>query len=117
MPLTPATRHIINATALAKMKRGAILVNTARGGVVDQVALHGALTSGRLAAAGLDVTDPEPLPMNSPLLQLENVVIAPHIASGSLQARTRMAMMAAENMLAGLRGDRLPYCVNPEIYG
>ncbi|MCC7359098.1 MAG: D-glycerate dehydrogenase [Anaerolineales bacterium] len=117
VPLTLATRHLINATALAKVKRGAILVNTARGGVVDQAALHAALTSGRLAAAGLDVTDPEPLPMNSPLLQLENVVIAPHIASGSLQARTRMATMAAENMLAGLRGDRLPYCVNPEVYG
>jgi glyoxylate reductase len=116
-PLTPATRHIINAAALAKVKHGAILVNTARGGVVDQAALHAALTSGRLAAAGLDVTDPEPLPMDSPLLELDNVVIAPHIASGSLQARSRMATMSAENLLAGLRGERLPYCVNPQVYG
>ncbi len=116
VPLTPATRHLIDATALAKIKRGAILVNTARGPVVDQAALHAALTSGRLAAAGLDVTDPEPLPMNSPLLELDNVVLAPHIASGSLQARTRMAVMAAENLLAGLRGERLPYCVNPEVF-
>ncbi len=116
-PLNADTRHLINAAALAKIKRGAVLVNTARGGVVDQTALYAALTTGRLSAAGLDVTDPEPLPADSPLLQLENVVLAPHIASGSLQARTRMATMAAENLLAGLRGERLPHCVNPEVYG
>jgi len=117
VPLNADTRQMINAATLAKVKRGAVLVNTARGGVVDQVALHAALTSGRLSAAGLDVSDPEPLPVDSPLLHLENVVLAPHIASGSLQARTRMATMAAENLLAGLRGDRLPHCVNPQVYG
>lgn len=99
------------------MKSSAILINTARGGVVDQNALYTALHDGEIAYAALDVTDPEPLPLDSPLLLLDNLILVPHMASGSEQTRARMAVMAAENLLAGLRGERLPYCANPEVYG
>ena len=115
-PLTPATRHLINAEALAKMKKSAILVNTARGPVVDSDALYAALKSKSIFAAGLDVTEPEPLPANHPLLTLDNVVIAPHIASATKTARDKMAWMAAKNLIAGLRGEHLPNCVNPQVY-
>jgi len=114
VPLTDQTRRMFNQETFHKMKAGAILVNTSRGGVVDQSALYGALKSGHLSAAGLDVTDPEPLPMDSPLLTLENLVITPHIASASRPTRERMAVMAAENLLAGIKGERLPNPVNPE---
>jgi len=97
------------------MKAGAILINTSRGGVMDQGALYDALKSGRLAAAGIDVTEPEPLPKGNPLLTLDNLVITPHIASASRSTRERMAVMAAENLLAGLKGERLPNQVNPEV--
>jgi glyoxylate reductase len=117
VPLTAETRRMMNKEAFDKMKPGAILVNTARGGVVDQQALAEALSSGKLAGAALDVTDPEPIPADSPLLKLENVIIVPHIGSASTRTRERMAVMAAENLLAGLRGERLPYCVNPQVYG
>ncbi len=117
VPLTDDTRHLINREALARMKPTAILINTARGPVVDQAALLDALREGQIAAAGLDVTDPEPLPPDDPLLALPNVVVLPHIGSASIQTRTRMAQMAADNLLAGLRGERLPHCVNPEVYG
>ncbi len=113
-PLTPATRHLINAATLAKMKRTAILVNTARGPIVDQAALYAALRDGVIAGAALDVTDPEPIALNDPLLTLENCILAPHIASASIATRTKMAMMAADNLLAGLRGEIPPNCVNPE---
>jgi phosphoglycerate dehydrogenase-like enzyme len=83
---------------------------------VDQDALHQALQSGHLFAAALDVTEPEPLPVDHPLLQLTNCIVVPHIGSASKGARERMAMMAAENLLAGLRGERLPNCANPEVY-
>lgn len=116
VPLTPETRHLINARTLAKMKPNAILVNTSRGPVVDQGALYAALRAGRIFAAALDVTDPEPLPMDSPLLELDNCIIVPHIASASQQTRHRMALMAAQNLIAGLKGERLPNCVNPEVY-
>ena len=116
VPLTDQTRRLFNAEQFAKMKPGAILINTARGPVVDQAALYDALSSGRLAAAGIDVCDPEPLPMDSPLMKLENLVIAPHIASAGKQTRERMAVMAAENLLAGLRGKTLPHCANPKVY-
>jgi len=115
-PLTPETRHLINAETLRKMKRTAILINTARGPVVDTVALYNALREGVLAGAALDVTDPEPLPADNPLLTLENVLVVPHIASASHATRGKMAAMAAANLIAGLKGERLPNCVNPEIY-
>jgi phosphoglycerate dehydrogenase-like enzyme len=115
-PLTPATRGLIGAAELAKMKPSAILINTARGPVVDQQALYEALRERRIAAAALDVTDPEPLPMDSPLLKLDNLVIAPHIASASFYSRDMMAYLAAQNLIAGLKGERLPHCVNPEVY-
>lgn len=117
VPLTGQTHHLIGAPQLERMKPGAVLVNTARGPVVDQAALLRALRGGQIAAAGLDVTDPEPLPPDHPLLDLPNVVVLPHIGSASIKTRSRMAEMAADNLLAGLRGERLPNCVNPEVYG
>jgi len=115
-PLTAETRSLINAAAFERMKPSAVLVNTARGAVVDSQALYAALRTHRIFAAALDVTDPEPLPADSPLLQLENLIVSPHIGSASRTARSRMARMAAENLLAGLRGDPLPHCANPQVY-
>lgn len=111
-PLTPETRHLINADALSQMKPSAILINTARGGIIDQDALYTALKNGTIRAAGLDVTDPEPLPQDHPLLQLPNAVIIPHIGSASIETRTKMSVMAAENLLAGLNGETLPNSVS-----
>ncbi|MBK9208365.1 MAG: D-glycerate dehydrogenase [Anaerolineales bacterium] len=116
VPLKPETRHLVNADFLAKMKPNAVLVNTARGGVLDQTALYNALKSNQIFAAALDVTDPEPLPMDSPLLELENCVIVPHLGSASKKTRDMMSLLAAQNLIAGLKGERLPNCVNPEIY-
>jgi lactate dehydrogenase-like 2-hydroxyacid dehydrogenase len=115
-PLTPETRGLINETVLREMKPTAILVNAARGPVVDTAALTRALAEGWIAAAALDVTDPEPLPSDHPLYSLPNCLIVPHIGSATRGTRRRMAKMACENLLAGLEGRRLPYCVNPEIY-
>jgi phosphoglycerate dehydrogenase-like enzyme len=99
------------------MKPSAILVNTARGPVVDSMALVEALKAGTIAAAALDVTDPEPLPADHPLIGLDNCLVVPHIASASRVTRGKMASMAAANLLAGVRGKRLPTPVNPELYG
>ena len=110
-PLNDSTRHLIDRDALALMKPGAILINTARGGLVDQTALYDALTSGEVSGAALDVTDPEPLPLGEPLLTLPNVIILPHIGSASRRTRDLMASMAADNLLAGLRGEPLPNAV------
>ena len=115
-PLIDETYHLINDGAFQKMKQTAVLINTARGPVVDPDALFRALTNGEVAAAALDVTDPEPIPMDSPLLTLDNLIIAPHIASGSVATRNKMATMAAANLIAGIKGERLPYCTNPEVY-
>lgn len=115
-PLTAETRHMINTAAFEKMKASAVLVNTARGPIVDQQALYQALKEERIFAAALDVTDPEPLPADSPLLELENLIIVPHIASASRTTREKMSQMAAENLIAGLKGERLPNCVNGEVY-
>jgi len=114
--LTAETRHLINDRTLALMKPTAVLVNTSRGPVVDQRALADALRGGMIWAAGLDVTDPEPIPMDDPLVGLDNCLIVPHIASASRATRGKMAEMAAANVLAGLRGERLPTPVNPEVY-
>ena len=115
-PLTPDTRHLIDSEALSKMKPTAVLVNTSRGPVVDTDALYGALKEKRIFAAGLDVTEPEPLPADHPLLTLENVTVMPHIASASTRARDQMSWMAAQNLIAGLKRERLPNCVNPQVY-
>jgi glyoxylate reductase len=115
VPLTADTHHMISTREFAAMKPTAVLVNSARGPVVDPKALYEALKSGQIFAAGLDVTDPEPIPMDDPLLTLDNIVIAPHIASGSVATRTKMANMAAANLLAGLKGELPPNCVNPEV--
>ncbi|MEN6410788.1 MAG: D-glycerate dehydrogenase [Anaerolineaceae bacterium] len=114
-PLTPETRGLIDDQAFSQMKPTAILINTARGPIVDQDALYRALATGKIWAAGIDVAVAEPLPMDSPLLTLDRLVITPHIASASFQTRTRMAVIAAENCLAGLKGEPLPFCANPEV--
>ena len=108
-PLTEQTRHLIDAKALRRMKRTAVLVNTARGQIVDQEALVDALDRGDLAGAALDVTDPEPLPPGHPLLSAPNVLVVPHIGSATHAARERMAAMAVENIEAGLDGRPLPH--------
>lgn len=113
-PLTPETRHLINREALRKMKHTAILINTARGPIVDQEALYDALTDGTIAYAALDVTDPEPMRPDHPLLSLPNVTIVPHIGSASVQTRNRMAEIAADNLLAGLSGKPLRHQVKPK---
>ena len=115
-PLTPETRHMIDADALQRMKDTAYLVNTARGGLVDTVALTRALSEGWIAGAALDVTDPEPLPPRNPLLGAPNLVLVPHIASATHRTREAMADIAVDNLLAGLRGERMPHCANPEVY-
>ncbi len=115
-PLTLATHHLIDSEALSKMKPSVILVNTSRGPVVDLNALYEALKSKRIFAAGLDVTEPEPLRADHPLLTLDNVVIVPHIASATKTARDKMAWLAAKNLIAGLKGEHLPNCVNPQVY-
>jgi glyoxylate reductase len=116
-PLTPQTRGLIDEEALRKMKRTAILVNTSRGPVVVTEALVRALREGWIAGAGLDVTDPEPLPTVHPLYDLPNCLVTPHIGSATHGTRRRMAEMACENLLAGLEGRTLPNCVNREVYG
>jgi glyoxylate reductase len=113
-PLTPQTRGLIDADALAAMKSGAILVNTARGPVVDQDALADALLSGRLGAAALDVTDPEPLAPDHPLLEAPNLIVLPHLGSATHATRERMAELAVANLAAGLAGRPLPHAVTPK---
>jgi len=114
-PLIPETYHLIGEEQFKLMKRTAILVNTARGPIVDPKALHNALRNRQIAYAALDVTEPEPIPLQDPLLTLDNIVIAPHIASASVATRTKMALMAVDNLLAGLKGEKPPYIVNPEV--
>ncbi|MDR4495842.1 MAG: 2-hydroxyacid dehydrogenase [Nitrospirales bacterium] len=116
VPLTDDTCHMIGANELRTMKPTAILVNTARGGVVETEALYLALKEGIIGAAALDVTDPEPLPASHPLLSLSNCLVIPHLGSATVATRGRMALMAAENVIAGLKGDHLPYCINPHVY-
>jgi glyoxylate reductase len=115
-PLTPETRGMIGDRELALMKPGAILVNTARGELVDTAALERALREGRIGGAGLDVTDPEPLPPDHSLLGAPGVVVVPHIGSATHRTRERMADLAADNLLAALAGERMPHPANPEVY-
>lgn len=114
-PLTDETRKMFGAEQFRLMKKSAILVNTSRGPIVDPAALADALKSGEIAAAGLDVTDPEPIPMSVALLSLPNCVILPHIGSASVRTRNLMAETAAKNLLAALEGRRPPNPVNPEV--
>ncbi|MGD9850088.1 MAG: 2-hydroxyacid dehydrogenase [Nitrospirales bacterium] len=116
VPLTKETRHMIGTNEFRIMKPTAILINTARGGVVETEALYRALKDGIIRAAALDVTEPEPLPASHPLLSLTNCLVIPHLGSASVATRGRMALMAAENVIAGLKGNRLPYCINPQVY-
>ncbi len=116
VPLTPETRHLIGERELALMKPTAILVNAARGPVVDQRALYEALKERRIAAAGLDVAEVEPMPLDDPLLTLDNVIVTPHIGSASVATRAKMAEMAVESILQALRGDLPSHCVNPEAF-
>lgn len=113
---TPEYHHLINRFCFEQMKDGAIFINTARGGLVDHQALQWALESKKLAAAALDVFEPEPIPRDHPLLQLPNLIITPHIASASARTREKMALIAADNLIAGLRGEKLAYCANPQVY-
>ncbi len=115
VPLTKETRHLIDRDKLAVMKPTAILINTARGPVIDEEALAEALANGRIRAAGLDVFEKEPLAADSPLLDLDNVVLTPHIGSASIETRSRMAEICARNLVAGLQGQRPPNLVNPEV--
>ncbi len=116
VPLTDDTYHLIGKDELAAMKPSAMLINTARGSVVDPAALYEALRDGEILAAGLDVTEPEPIALDDPLLSLDNCLVVPHIASASVATRTKMAEMAVDNLIAGLAGQPLPTCVNPEVY-
>ena len=111
VPLTEATTHLIGKAELGLMKKTAILINIARGPVVDHYALSDALKSGQIAGAAVDVTEPEPINTDHPLLALDNVIIAPHLGSATVQTRMKMATMAMENLLAGLKGEQLPYGV------
>jgi glyoxylate reductase len=114
-PLTPETRHLINERTLGLMKTNAVLVNTGRGPLVDQSALYAALAEARIAAAALDVTDPEPIEPTDSLLTLPNVIVTPHIASASIATRSRMAMLAAQNLVDALSGRVPQHAVNREI--
>jgi glyoxylate reductase len=112
VPLTPETHHLIDGAALARMRPTAILVNTARGPIVDHDALRAALSDGTIAGAAIDVTDPEPLPPTDPLYEAPNLIIAPHIGSATRVARERMTDLAVENLLAALDGRPMPNAVN-----
>ena len=115
-PLTEETRGLIGERELALMKPSAIIVNTARGELVDSAALERALRDGAIGGAGLDVTDPEPLPPDHPLLGAPNLLVVPHIGSATRTTRERMADLAVDNLLAALDGERMPNCANPEVY-
>ena len=116
MNLTAENRHFINDEAFEKMKETAIIVNAARGPAIDPEALYRALSGGKIAAAALDVTDPEPMPADDPLLTLDNCVVVPHIASASVNTRREMSRISAQNLMLGVKGERLLTCVNPEVY-
>lgn len=116
LALVPQTRNLLDAQKIATMKPGAVLVNTARGGIVDEAALAAALDSGHLYAAGLDVFEREPLAMDNPLLLHPRVVLVPHIGSATTLTRAKMVEIAVRNAAAALHGQPMPHCVNPEVY-
>lgn len=110
--LSDETRGLFDTRAFSLMKPNAILINTARGPIVDSEALYLALKTGQIAYAALDVTDPEPLPVNDKLLTLPNLIVVPHIASATVASRTQMSQMAVRNLIAGVHGEKLPFPVN-----
>lgn len=114
--LTPETKGQFNKQAFARMRRSAIFINTARGGIHNEADLTEALQNGIIWGAGLDVTNPEPMQKDNPLLQMPSVSILPHIGSATMETRDAMATLAARNIIAGLHNERLPYIVNPEVY-
>lgn len=114
--LTPETQGLFNKAAFDKMKSTAIFINSARGAIHNETDLINALQEKVIWGAGLDVTNPEPMAADNPLLNMPNVAVLPHIGSATVEARTAMATMAAQNIIAGLKGERLPFVVNPEIY-
>lgn len=114
--LNKETRGLFNRDAFSKMKASAIFINTSRGSLHNESDLRQALESGTIWGAGLDVTDPEPMAPDNPLLQLPNVAVLPHIGSATIETRMKMMQLTVENLIAGLAGKRLPYCVNPEVY-
>ena len=116
VPLTPETHHMISGEQLAMMKPTGILINVSRGPVVDPKALYDALHDGVIGGAALDVTSPEPIPLDDPLLTLENLVITPHIGSAALPTRLNTMKLAARNLVAGLTRERMEACANPEVY-
>lgn len=115
--LNPTTAGMFNAATFAKMKSTAVFINSARGPLHNQKDLYEALKSGTIFAAGLDVTDPEPIHMDDPILTLPNLVVAPHIASGTVSSRNGMAEIATDNLILGMRGEPLRCWVNPEVAG
>jgi len=116
LALTSATRNLLDAVKIAIMKPGAVLVNTARGGIVNELALARALDSGHIYAAGLDVFEREPVAMDNPLLRHPRVVVVPHIGSATTLTRAKMVDLALLNAIAALQGEPMPHCVNPEVY-
>jgi len=116
LALSETTRNLLDARRIATMQPGAVLINTARGGIVDEVALARALDSGHLYAAGLDVFEREPMSMDSPLLQHPRVVVVPHIGSATTLTRAKMVDLAVHNAVAALQGQRMPHSVNPQVY-
>ena len=116
LALAKETRHLLDAAKISTMKAGAVLVNTARGGIVDELALAAALDSGHLYAAGLDVFEREPVAMDNPLLQHPRVVVVPHIGSATTLTRAKMVDIALRNAAAALRGQPMPHCFNPDVY-
>jgi glyoxylate reductase len=116
VPLTAETKCLIGKPEFAMMKPNAVFVNTSRGSVVDQKALYETLKNKKIFAAAIDVTETEPIPLDDPLLTLPNVIIAPHIASSSFSTRTKMAIMAADNLLAGLKNEIPRHCINPQAF-
>lgn len=114
--LNEENQGIFDKSTFEKMKPTAIFINTARGGLHNEVDLIAALKAGTIGGAGLDVTNPEPMDKNNPLLEMQNAVVLPHIGSATIETRTAMANLSVQNILAGLKGERLPECVNPEVY-
>lgn len=115
-PLTDETHHLIDADRLSRMSPHANLVNCARGPVVDLDALYHALKEGRIGGAAIDVTEPEPIPPEHPILELDNCIVTPHIGSASVSSRSAMGDLAASNLISALEGERMPHCVNVEVY-